>query len=315
MKRPTITDIAREAGVSKGAVSYALNGRPGVSEATRERITEIARRLGWSPSTTARALAGGRTGAIGLVLDRAPDVLGIEPFLVALLEGVERELGPVSLLLPVRGLGHRKVDGLLLAGPRCPAPGVPAVRLGGPPGPPGVPSVWVDDAAAAGEVLGYLAALGHCRVVRIAGPAVFADPAARADAFTAAAARMGFLEVGTADAGSVEAGAGVAHRVLAVPRPPTALVCDTDVLAVAALAAARELGLAVPGDVSVVSWDDSPLCRLVRPALTAVRRPLAELGALAAVVLRELLVGEEAADVCAPRPALVTRGSTGPARP
>ncbi|WP_370963675.1 LacI family DNA-binding transcriptional regulator [Amycolatopsis sp. cg9] len=315
MKRPTITDIAREAGVSKGAVSYALNGRPGVSEATRQRITEIARRLGWAPSSA--ALAGGRTGAIGLVLDRPPDVLGVEPFLVALLEGVERELGPVSLLLPVRGAGHRKVDGLLLAGPRCavPAPGVPAVLLGGPPGPPGVPSVWVDDAAAAGEVLGYLAALGHRRVVRIAGTAVFADPRARADAFTAAAARMGFLEVGTADASTAEAGAGVAHRLLAVPRPPTALVCDTDVLAVAAVAAARELGLAVPGDVSVVSWDDSPLCRLVRPALTAVRRPLAELGALAAVVLRELLVGEAAVDVCAPRPALITRGSTGPARP
>ncbi|WP_410635638.1 LacI family DNA-binding transcriptional regulator [Amycolatopsis sp. cmx-4-83] len=318
MKRPTITDIAREAGVSKGAVSYALNGRPGVSEATRARITEIARRLGWSPSSAARALAGGRTGAIGLVLDRAPDVLGVEPFLVALLEGVERELGPVSLLLPVRGAAHRKVDGLLLAGPSCAvaAPGVPAVLLGGPrPGPPGVPSVWVDDTAAAGEVLGYLAALGHRRVVRIAGRAVFADPRARAEAFTSAAARLGFVETATADAGTAEAGAGVAHRVLAVPNPPTALVCDTDVLAVAALAAARELGLAVPGDVSVVSWDDSPLCRLVRPALSAVRRPLAELGALAAVVLRDLLVGEAAGDVCAPRPSLVTRGSTGPARP
>ncbi|WP_318306728.1 LacI family DNA-binding transcriptional regulator [Amycolatopsis solani] len=316
MKRPTITDIAREAGVSKGAVSYALNGRPGVSEATRERITEIARRLGWSPSSSARALAGGRTGAIGLVLDHAPDVLGVEPFLVALLEGVERELGPVSLLLPVHGAGPRKVDGLLLAGPRCAltAPGVPAVLLGGPPGPPGVPSVWVDDAAAAGEVLGYLAALGHRRVVRIAGPAVFADPRARAAAFTAAAGRLGFVETATVDAGTAEAGAGVAHRLLSVPRPPTALVCDTDVLAVAALVAARELGLAVPGDVSVVSWDDSPLCRLVRPALSAVRRPLAELGALAAALLRDLLVGETATDVCAPRPTLVTRGSTGPVR-
>src|SRR3954451_605757 len=87
MKRPTITDIAREAGVSKGAVSYALNGRPGVSEATRQRITEIARELGWAPSSTARALSGGRTGAIGLVLDRPFEVV-----VPALLDGFPDEL-------------------------------------------------------------------------------------------------------------------------------------------------------------------------------------------------------------------------------
>lgn len=93
MKRPTITDIAREAGVSKGAVSYALNGRPGVSEATRHRITAIARELGWAPSETARALSGGRAGAVGMVLDRPADVLGVEPLFLALLTGIQRELG------------------------------------------------------------------------------------------------------------------------------------------------------------------------------------------------------------------------------
>src|SRR4051812_3799465 len=158
MKRPTITDIAREAGVSKGAVSYALNGRPGVSEATRRRITEIARELGWAPSSTARALSGGRAGVIGLVLDRPPDVLGVEPFLTALLDGI----GPASLLLQVvpdletelvayrRWRGERKVDGVLLTGPGLAGDrigeltriGLPAVVLGGPLGHPGVPAVW-----------------------------------------------------------------------------------------------------------------------------------------------------------------------------
>jgi len=332
MKRPTITDIAREAGVSKGAVSYALNGRPGVSEATRRRITEIARELGWAPSSTARALSGGRAGVIGLVLDRPPDVLGVEPFLTALLDGID----PASLLLQVvpgldaelaayrRWRGERKVDGVLLPGPGCAGDrigelvriGLPAVVLGGPLGRPDVPAVWVDDAAAAGDVLGYLAALGHRRVVRIAGPAAFAHPRARADAVAAAADRLGLPAERTVHTGhSGEAGPGAIQRVLAQPRPPTALLCDTDALAVAALVTARELGLAVPGDVSVVSWDDSPLCRLVRPALSAVRRPLAELGGLAASVLAELLAGEQVGDVCASRPALVTRGSTGPARP
>ncbi|WP_249026778.1 substrate-binding domain-containing protein [Amycolatopsis pretoriensis] len=111
-----------------------------------------------------------------------------------------------------------------------------------------------------------------------------------------------------------EPSADAVRRVLAADPRPTALLCDTDSLAVAALVAAKELGLSVPHDLSVVSWDDSDLCRLVRPALSAVRRPLAELGGLAAAVLRDLIAGEDVGDVCASRPRLVTRGSTGPVR-
>jgi DNA-binding LacI/PurR family transcriptional regulator len=401
MKRPTITDIAREAGVSKGAVSYALNGRPGVSEATRRRITRIARELGWSPSSTARALSGGRAGAIGLVLDGPSEVV-----VPALLDGFSPELvvqvatsHDAALAVYRRWRAERKVDGVLLMGPDCAAElvriGLPAVVLGGPGGLPGVPSVRVDDTAAAAEVLEYLAALGHRHVVRIVGPAAFAEEEEREEAFTAEARRLGLTGAGAtgaadaltdrrsggggpvalpaagaddspagglraggrrergglfgvdpvADSGIRAAGlasrAGIsavtpafrwgdpsAHPVMARIEPsadavrhvltacprPTALLCDTDSLAVAALVAARELGLAVPGDLSVVSWDDSALCRLVRPALTAIRRPLAELGALAASMLRDLIAGEEVGDGWASRPRLITRGSTGPAR-
>jgi DNA-binding LacI/PurR family transcriptional regulator len=400
MKRPTITDIAREAGVSKGAVSYALNGRPGVSEATRHRITRIARELGWSPSSTARALSGGRAGAIGLVLDGPSEVV-----VPALLDGFSPELvvqvatsHDAALAVYRRWRAERKVDGVLLMGPDCAGElvriGLPAVVLGGPGGLPGVPSVRVDDTAAAAEVLEYLAALGHRHVVRIAGPAAFAEEGEREEAFTAEARRLGLTGAAATGAGSAGAvgdrrsgGAGavalsaddpqagglraagrrergglfgvdpvadfgirsaglvnragipavspvfrwgnpsahpvaariepsadaVRHVLTAHPRP-TALLCDTDSLAVAALVAARELGLAVPGDLSVVSWDDSALCRLVRPALTAIRRPLAELGGLAASMLRDLIAGEEVGDGWASRPRLITRGSTGPAR-
>ncbi|MER6798713.1 substrate-binding domain-containing protein, partial [Amycolatopsis mediterranei] len=173
---------------------------------------------------------------------------------------------------------------------------------------PGVPSVLVDDVAGAAEALAYLAALGHRHVVRIAGAAVFADPAARRRAFTTAA--TGLPYPGTVHP---EPSADAVRRVLAARPRPTALLCDTDDLAVAALAAARELGLAVPKDLSVVSWDDTPLCRLVRPALTAIRRPLAELGALAASVLHDVLAGARPGDVHTSRPRLITRGSTGPA--
>ncbi|GLY37374.1 LacI family transcriptional regulator [Amycolatopsis sp. NBRC 101858] len=359
MKRPTITDIAREAGVSKGAVSYALNGRPGVSEATRHRITRIARELGWSPSSTARALSGGRAGAIGLVLDGPSELV-----VPALLDGFSPELvvqvatgRDAVLAVYRRWRAERKVDGVLLTDPDCAAElariGLPAVVLGGPGGLPGVPSVRVDDTAGAAEALEYLAALGHRRVVRIPGAAAFAEEGERAEAFTTEARRLG-LAGGIGDRGSVSgvdpvadfgiraAGLGnragtsavrpafrsgsqpaavgvepsadaVRHVLTSHPRP-TALLCDTDVLAVAALVAARELGLAVPGDLSVVSWDDSVLCHLVRPALTAIRRPLPELGGLAASMLRDLIAGEDVGDVWASRPRLITRGSTGPAR-
>jgi DNA-binding LacI/PurR family transcriptional regulator len=160
MKRPTITDIAREAGVSKGAVSYALNGRPGVSEATRHRITRIARELGWSPSSTARALSGGRAGVIGLVLD-GPS----EAFFPALLDGFEPELllrvaadREAAVAVYRRWRAERKVDGVLLTAPDHAAElvriGLPAVLLGGRGG-LDVPSVRVDDTAGAAEALEY----------------------------------------------------------------------------------------------------------------------------------------------------------------
>lgn len=222
MKRPTITDIAREAGVSKGAVSYALNGRPGVSEATRHRITRIARELGWSPSSTARALSGGRAGAIGLVLDGPA-----EACFPALLDGFSPELlvqvtagREAALAVYRRWRAERRVDGVLLTGPECAAEvvriGLPAVVLGGAGGVPDVPSVRVDDAAGAAEALEYLAALGHRHVVRIAGAAPFADAAERESAFAAEARRLGLAGARTAG-GAAFAGAGSGSRLL-LPR-------------------------------------------------------------------------------------------------
>lgn len=91
-RRVTIADIALRAGVSKGAVSYALNGRPGISEVTRQRIRKIADDLGWYPNSAARALSGARAGACGLVLARPARTLAFEPFFMELIAGIETEL-------------------------------------------------------------------------------------------------------------------------------------------------------------------------------------------------------------------------------
>src|SRR3954453_6251280 len=95
-RRPTIADVARRAGVSSAAVSFAVNDRPGVSPETRERILEAARELGWRPSASARALTQARTRAIGLVLSRDPEQLELDAFFVRFLSGIERALPAVD---------------------------------------------------------------------------------------------------------------------------------------------------------------------------------------------------------------------------
>ena len=101
-RRTTIKDIAERAGVSKGAVSYALNGRPGVSDETRDRILAIADELGWYPNRAARALSASRADACGLVLARPATTIALEPFFMEFIAGVEAELSPRSIGLTIQ---------------------------------------------------------------------------------------------------------------------------------------------------------------------------------------------------------------------
>ncbi|MFI6025801.1 LacI family DNA-binding transcriptional regulator [Amycolatopsis magusensis] len=332
-KRPTIADIARAAGVSTGAVSYALNNQRGVSENTRRRIHEIAATLGWVPNTAARVLSGGPAGAIGLVVDRPARVLGIEPYFMQLISGIQAALagGPTSLLLQVtdnapaqlaiyrRWWAERRVDGILLVDLLVDDPrvelvtdlGLPAVILGEPQADLGLSSVWTDDEKAMAFVVDYLTTLGHREIVRVAGPEEFVHTQRRTAAFLAATAGLPGARVLAAADYSDDAASRITRRLLTGQRAPTALVFDNDVMAVAAVGVARELGLDVPGQVSVVAWDDSALCRLVRPALTAVRRPTAERGAAAVALL--LHPGDGPSQVKTADPELRVRSSTGPA--
>jgi DNA-binding LacI/PurR family transcriptional regulator len=335
VKRPTIADIARRAGVSKGAVSYALDGQPGVSEATRRRIVAIAEEIGWNPHTAARALSGAPAHTVGLAIRRPARVLGLEPFYLELISGVEAELSARSyaLLLQVvadaeaetavyrRWWGERRVDGVLLTDlrvddPRVPALeglGLPAVVVGGPDGVGRLAHVWNDDAAALHAVLEHLVALGHRRIARLAGPADLRHTAVRAGAFADAGARLGLaLAVTVATDYSGEEGARATRSLLgaAAEQRPTAIVYDNDVMAVAGLAVAQEMGLAVPGDLSIAAFDDSPLCRLVHPPLTALARDIPGYGARAARLLLSVIDGGAGGSVRDATAALVARGST-----
>ncbi|MEU6537756.1 LacI family DNA-binding transcriptional regulator [Streptomyces sp. NPDC047000] len=338
-RRPTMKDIARRAGVSESAVSFALNGRPGVSETTRERVRRVAEDLGWRPSTAARALSGEGAATVGFVLARPADTLGVDSFFLQLVSGIQEVLAErhLGLLFQIaadtadecavyrRWWAEHRVDGVLVVDPRTEDPrpglldelGLPAVVIGGATDErhPGLSTVWADDAEAMAALVDELCALGHRRITHIAGLPELAHTERRVRALRAEAGRRGLTEVRslTTDYSDAE-GAAVTRRVLESAAPPTAIVYDNDVMAVAGVAAAAGLGFSVPGDLSVVSWEDSALCRMLRPLLSALSRDSVEFGRTAARELTALLDGGPARTVRVPVPRLIVRGSTGVAR-
>lgn len=336
MKRPTITDIARRAGVTKGAVSFALNGRPGVSRATRDRILAIADELGWQPSSVARALSDGRACALGLVVDRPTHSLGIEPFFMQLISGIQSELSAsgVALLFQVtadreaqlgyfrRWAAEGRVDGVFLVDLSIDDVrvallkdlGIPTIVIGGPQGLAGVPGVWNDEAGAERTAVEYLAVLGHRRIARVAGLPELWHTAARTEAFESVAGELGMTPITVTTDFTGKQGAIATRALLAGAEPPTAIVYDNDVMAVAGLAVAAEMRVAVPEQLSIVAWDDSVLCQLVHPPLTAMSLDIAAYGAHAARRLLDLVAGKAPENVCNSTAVLVPRGSTAPAR-
>jgi DNA-binding LacI/PurR family transcriptional regulator len=331
-RRPTIADVARQAGVSAAAVSFAVNDRPGVSTETRERILVVARELGWRPSASARALTEARTRAIGLVLARDTAQLELDAFFVRFLSGIERALTRVdyALLLQLVPGGAQaalpaydrlaaagRVDGFLLTDvelddPRfalLEAAGVPVVLAGRPVG--SCPFPWVETRHEEGLAapVEHLVALGHERIAFFGGRADHEHVQTRVDRWRDAIEDAGGEEGIVVHAGDGEAGAA-ADVLLAAE--PTAVICASDALALAVVVAARARGLDVPDDLSVIGFDDSPLAALASPPLTTVRVDYAEFGEAAAGALLAEIGVAEAPEYAPSAPGLVVRASTAP---
>ncbi|MET9290463.1 LacI family DNA-binding transcriptional regulator [Streptomyces sp. NPDC003077] len=373
-------DIAERAGVSPSAVSFALNGRTGVSEGTRARVHQVAAELGWQPNSAARALSGERAGCVGLVLARPARTLGVESFFLQLVSGIQEALSThhTALLFQVvedlatecatyrRWWAERRVDGVLVVDPRTEDPrptllttlGLPAVVIGalsaepvaadptggpgteGPPegpetegpsadearegaedaedpdaaAPPWLSTVWADDAAAMRSIVDHLYALGHRRIVHIAGLPGLAHTERRVRALRTEADRLGLdpaqVRSVPTDYSDTE-GAAATRRLLDATAPPTAIIYDNDVMAVAGASVAAERGVPVPAALSLVAWDDSALCRVTHPRLTSLARDTPRFGRLAAEELLALLDGAPTRQVQAELPRLVVRESTG----
>lgn len=334
MPRVTINDIARRAGVSKGAVSYALNGRPGVSESTRARILQIAAELGWAPNRTARLLSGSRTDTIGLILARPARTLSTEPFYMEFVGGIESELSPRSyaLLLQLakdqdeeiatyrRWWSERRIDAVILVDLQLADRRIevlreleiPTIVVTDPAQAPELMSVWTDDAVAMQEAVDYLVSLGHTQLARVAGFSGMVHVARRDDAFTKAVAETGTCGQTIHTDFTSEAGRQAAQQLLAGDVVPTAIVFDNDLMAVAGLSAMAEAGVRVPDEMSVLAWDDSPLCEITHPQLSAMSHDVFGLGAEVARRLFSLLDGADPVATTFSKPSLLVRGSTAP---
>jgi DNA-binding LacI/PurR family transcriptional regulator len=334
VKRVTINEIARRSGVSKGAVSYALNGRPGVSADTRARILDIAHELGWAPNRTARLLSGSRTDTFGLVLARDARTLGSEPFYMEFVAGLESELSARSygLLMQVvsdleaelalypKWSSERRVDGVVIVDVRVEDPRIralrtleiPSVFVGDPSMTGGFPTVWTDDTSAMEDAIRYLYQLGHRCLARVAGLPDLSHVQIRDAAFTRVTKRHG-LEGTIVHADFSEAAGRIATRqLIEANAPPTALLFDNDLMAVSALSALSELGVPVPDQVSLLAWDDSALCRITHPQLSAMSHDVMSFGAHVGRRLFGVLDGAEPAAYLDATPQLVARGSTCP---
>ena len=332
--RPTITDVARAAGVSKGAVSFALNNRPGLAPETRDRILATARTMGWTPSSRARALSVSRALAVGLVIARPPDTLRADPFFPSFIAGVESVLAEngYALLLqivpgedggrPYRRLADEgRVDGVLLTDlhvdderPAVLAEvGLPAVIVGPDLGETFWPAVGVDDGPGIAAVVEHLVALGHTRIAHVGGPDVMVHGRSRrtawASALESASLALGpFVEADF----SAEAGASATRELLDLADRPTAVVYANDLMAIAGLAVALGRGVGVPDQLSIAGFDDTELAAHLQPPLTTVTSDVVGWGRAAATRLLDLIEQREPAEFALCPPRLVVRGSTGP---
>jgi DNA-binding LacI/PurR family transcriptional regulator len=255
--------------------------------------------------------------------------------MMKLISGIETTLAArsIALLLQVvpdhdaevaayrRWWAERRVDGIFLVNlrvddkrvPVLEELGLPAVVIGGPGHHGSLPGVWSDDASAMAMVVEYLAALGHRRIARVAGPPGLLHTELRGRAFDEVATRLALESAVTQITDySAEQGAQVTRRLLSAPARPTAILYDNDVMAVAGTSVAHEMAVDVPQDLSIVAWDDSVLCEIVHPALTALKRDIVAYGAHAAERLLELLGGATVRDLEDALPHLVARGSTAP---
>src|SRR6266540_2636229 len=305
-----LAEVAQKVGLSEATVSRVLNGRAGVSDATREAVLTALDVLGYERPTQLR---GVRARLIGLVLPELRNP--IFPALAEVIGGAlaQRGLTPVLCTRTAGGLSEsdyvnmlldQHVSGMVFAGGHY----AEAEHLG-------YPQVSTDDAVAVEQAYRHLASLGHERIGIIIGPRDHVPSRRKLAAYTAMVERAGrplVPKLVEHAMFALEGGHAATRRML--QHRVTGIICGSDPLALGAIRAARRADLSVPKDISVVGFDDSDFMTCTEPPLTTVRQPIEALGRAAVSLLMNQIEGASAAsDELLFEPELVVRGSTGPA--
>ncbi|MFB6395670.1 LacI family DNA-binding transcriptional regulator [Polymorphospora lycopeni] len=341
--RARLADIAQQAEVSEATVSRVLNGRPGVSAETRQAVLTALDVLGYERPARLRKRSAGLVGlvvpeldnpifpAFAQTIESALAQSGYTPVLCTQTPGGVTEDEYVEMLLDRQVSGIVFVSGLhadtsadhdryrkLIARP------LPIVLVNGYVEGIEAPFVSCDDRMAGELAVAHLVALGHRRIGLITGPDRFSPVQRKVGGYRSAMRRLTGLtdteldELTALTLFGVEGGEAAAARLL--ERGATGLVCGSDLMALGAIRAARQRGLSVPGEVSVVGYDDSPLIAFTDPPLTTLRQPVASMAVAAVRALVDEINGHAAPhSEYVFRPELVVRGSTaiapGPATP
>lgn len=341
----TIRHVAADAGVSLQTVSRVINNEPNVRAEMKSRVQASIDKLGYVPSIAAQRLSGSKSYLVLALNDRDRTIADwrerqgtdwVDQMLLGgMLKGaefgyrlmfelvdthsdhVEREIkATIAALQP---------DGVILTPPHSENPhitdlladeGILFACIGAQQVRGGI-ALTMDDEHAARLAVAHLADLGHRRVAMIAGSPEYSLSNWRVSGWTAEMNQRGLPLDGLMEQGdfSYESGEAAARALLSKPDRPTAIIASNDRMALACLAVARELGLDVPGDLSLISFDNTPVVRFTEPAITAVDQPVAATASRA----MELIIGQQRGEPLPPQPvvveaALVERQSTAPPR-
>lgn len=337
----TIDDVAREAGVSAMTVSRVVNKEQNVREKTRQTVLEAIERMNYLPNSAARNLAAGEATHIGLLYAN-PSAAYLSQFLVGALErartgGLHLMIEPcvgsdaAELAEVARRFGRAGVDGVILPPPLSESVSIltelalantPVVTVAMGKLYPNALNVRIDDFTAAKEMTAYLIDLGHRKIALIRGDPTHSATVERERGFRAAVATAGLRSQDVAvEQGmfTFRSGLDAAERLLDRPVPPTAIFASNDDMAAAVVSVAHRRGLDVPGDLSVVGFDDTAPATTVWPELTTIRQPVSAMAATALELLLADLRHRRGGGVALSQEVvlsheLITRGSSAPPR-
>ncbi|SRR5271165_2348180 len=322
-----LADVAKQAGVSEATVSRVLNGRPGISEATRATVLTALDVIGYERPTHLRVR---RARMVGLIVPELQNP--VFPALAEVVAGALAQRGFNAVLCTRTGntseseyvemLLERQVSGMIFAGGQyaeADAPHehyerllhlrLPVVLVNAAAEHLDFPRVSTDDAVAMEQAYAHLANLGHERIGLILGPPDHVPSRRKLDAFERVSKIAAPLELVERTRFSLEGGHAAAARL--ITRGVTGIICASDPLALGAIRAARRSGLSVPADLSVIGYDDSVFMSCTSPPLTTVRQPIDAIGRAAVEMLAGQIEGSSvSADELFFEPEVVARGST-----